>query len=510
MRLTPLLLLLAAASAFAQSGPSTNYLPALTGPGTAGTTYHGIPGPWMAGRTGPSTSTGSTGYPYNINQTVTGPGPKGSMTVTGRTPISSRNAAARAIARGLPLVGTALAFKDIYDALRCRPGGPGFAECDQGQPTVQVAEYEAVCLAVGRGSTGTAACEAGLALATSLGHNNPSQTQTACSSTGALQTFLTSWIITTPTGSDPRQWRYMRTRSYGSPIGNCVGSPVVPAGTEYRDGFAQTESSQKCPPDANGNRPTPSYTDGRCATGNYGPSTEDDVYDKARGGPGRPGLRDADMRTKMPGLVDNGVPAGDTPPVYAGPDAITGDRSTTQNPDGSTTVRDRDFPMEYFEGGYKWRERIIEFTVPPGMPVPAPGTGTPGIAPPGTSPGPITNNPAPEPSEPQEDLECGIPGYPPCKMDETGTPTTAEPLPDPEAIFDPLSVPLPPPDLPWSWTFQLPSGCGPISAGVFAGHTVQIDICQWQGMIHSIMTMVWSITFVFAAISIVTRTLASD
>jgi len=91
-------------------------------------------------------------------------------------------------------------------------------------------------------------------------------------------------------------------------------------------------------------------------------------------------------------------------------------------------------------------------------------------------------------------------------MDESGTPTVAPVLPDIESILGPLDDPQTTAAPSWSWTFALPSACSVISVGEFAGHSPQLDLCQWTPMIHGIMTIVWLMGTIFACISLVGRT----
>lgn len=122
-----------------------------------------------------------------------------------------------------------------------------------------------------------------------------------------------------------------------------------------------------------------------------------------------------------------------------------------------------------------------------------------------------TTNPS-QPNNPnspqQEDLECGLPGTPPCKIDETGTPSPPED--DGENTFKGL---IPNclkqdwrscfPELPnINWSFSLPSGCGPIPVPFGKYGFSEVNICPWQGMIHDLMSMLWAAAGLFGAIGI--------
>lgn len=115
----------------------------------------------------------------------------------------------------------------------------------------------------------------------------------------------------------------------------------------------------------------------------------------------------------------------------------------------------------------------------------------------------------------QEPIElCGLPGTPPCKIDEAGTaePDTSvdidadvsnaqKPLDD--LIADPDSVLPAFPSL--SWNFSLPTGCAVIDIAAFAPYLTGIDICQFQPLFHDIMSMVWVLGGLFGAISMFWR-----
>jgi len=115
------------------------------------------------------------------------------------------------------------------------------------------------------------------------------------------------------------------------------------------------------------------------------------------------------------------------------------------------------------------------------------------------------NNPN---SPQQEDLECGLPDTPPCKIDERGTPQP--PKDDGENVFK-QAIPnclktdwktcFPHlPDI--NWSFTLPSACGPIPVPFAKYGFSEVNICPWQPMIHDIMSMLWAAAGLFGAIGI--------
>lgn len=125
-----------------------------------------------------------------------------------------------------------------------------------------------------------------------------------------------------------------------------------------------------------------------------------------------------------------------------------------------------------------------------------------------------TSTPAPA-DQPTE--TCGLPGKPACKIDESGT------LSDPKLdaskkatdTLKPLDdwVKSPSTNLPTrpgiSWSFQLPSGCTSISLAAFAPFLSSINVCQFQPMVHELMSIVWVIGTLFGGIGLFWRTALS-
>ena len=107
---------------------------------------------------------------------------------------------------------------------------------------------------------------------------------------------------------------------------------------------------------------------------------------------------------------------------------------------------------------------------------------------------------------------CGLPGAPPCKIDETGTPTQVE---DPsgkikDALKDPTAVAKDPegffPKMPsLNWSFQLPTGCSAVPLPAFAPFVTSIDLCPFVPVFHDLMSVVWLIGGVFGAIKLFMR-----
>lgn len=236
--------------------------------------------------------------------------------------------------------------------------------------------------------------------------------------------------------------------------------------------------------------------DGKCPTGIYPPITDSDFATRAD----QPWASTPTERLAGD-LVPLGVPIDhEFPSIQPIPTPST-TRETTNNPDGSTTVRDTSFPWVNIPDGYGWEPTVSTRTYPPGETPPPPSSSP--------LPGGSTTTGSP-PAE--REITCGLPGTPPCKIDETGTPTQAPPMPVPADIVEPLRDAAQNPTVPdtgWTWSFSLPSNCSVLSAGTFAGQAVSVDLCQYQDMIHSIVGIGWLIATVWACIAMVGRTLTT-
>ena len=47
----------------------------------------------------------------------------------------------------------------------------------------------------------------------------------------------------------------------------------------------------------------------------------------------------------------------------------------------------------------------------------------------------------------------------------------------------------------WTWTFQLPTGCTPYNMG--SAYSFTIDVCQFQGTIHDLMSFFWILATIY-------------
>lgn len=100
------------------------------------------------------------------------------------------------------------------------------------------------------------------------------------------------------------------------------------------------------------------------------------------------------------------------------------------------------------------------------------------------------------PSEPAEDVECGLPGMPPCKIDETGTPTGEDVRSEGEAAiqegYDAIEGGIsglgdaPVDDLGWSWSFEFPSASCSALVISFRSYSRVVDWCPILGQMRDI------------------------
>lgn len=108
---------------------------------------------------------------------------------------------------------------------------------------------------------------------------------------------------------------------------------------------------------------------------------------------------------------------------------------------------------------------------------------------------------------------CGLPDTPACKIDETGTkPDAGDTYTQPKteletaktsatsAIADAANIATPA----WSFTFQLPTGCAPYVTGIKG---VILNVCQYQPVMHSLLSAIWAAATVFCMIGMVGRTI---
>lgn len=181
--------------------------------------------------------------------------------------------------------------------------------------------------------------------------------------------------------------------------------------------------------------------------------------------------------------------------------------TTTTNPDGTTSTTTKTTTTTVTPDGnklVKTQDTVTTVTVKDAQGNPISTTTT-------TTTTPQTPTTAAE----GEDLECGLPDTPACRIDETGTPETVPELEDPQQQADDVYKPLADivedpesfwPELPeFNWSFQLPTGCGILNVPAFEPFLTGIDVCQFQPIFHDIMSVVWVMGGLFGAIGLFWR-----
>lgn len=114
-------------------------------------------------------------------------------------------------------------------------------------------------------------------------------------------------------------------------------------------------------------------------------------------------------------------------------------------------------------------------------------------------------------------ITCGLPDTPACRIDETGVPDGSALKQDAakdsyDGLRDLIASPSTKlPQMPTlSWNFALPSGCAVIPLTAFEPYVKPIDICQFQPMFHSLMSVVWMLGGLFGAISFFFKSALAD
>lgn len=189
-------------------------------------------------------------------------------------------------------------------------------------------------------------------------------------------------------------------------------------------------------------------------------------------------------------------------PQVTGPVSSPGTTSTSTKPDGSTVTTTQTYNHTYTGPNISTTTTTVTSTVPAGGgPVQTETTVE--------TPDPVQQEPEPFV------MPCGIPGTPPCsvKVDETGVPTQVPELADPQDLADQSVAPIDGVEDPSFWPslpdvtfdFALPSDCSPLTVPAFSPFLEQVDICEFQPMFHSIMSLVWVLGALFGSISLFWR-----
>lgn len=127
----------------------------------------------------------------------------------------------------------------------------------------------------------------------------------------------------------------------------------------------------------------------------------------------------------------------------------------------------------------------------------------------------LTTTSAGENAADKPSITCGLPGTPPCAIDDSGVPgqpqvdaaMSAKPKDIQKDIDDIARNPVGffPKFPTLNWAFALPTGCAQIPTPAFAPALTSIDVCQFRPMFHDIMSVVWTLGGLFGAISLFMR-----
>jgi hypothetical protein len=112
---------------------------------------------------------------------------------------------------------------------------------------------------------------------------------------------------------------------------------------------------------------------------------------------------------------------------------------------------------------------------------------------------------------------CGLPGTPPCKIDETGTPSGQGVDSEGRAAMDAHGTAVGDaisgvvggsgaPSSTWGFSFNLPSHCQPFTVDMIY-KVVDIDPCAFQAVIHDLMSLIWIGATIFFSLGMVFRTI---
>jgi hypothetical protein len=107
---------------------------------------------------------------------------------------------------------------------------------------------------------------------------------------------------------------------------------------------------------------------------------------------------------------------------------------------------------------------------------------------------------------------CGLPGKPPCRIDETGTPSGDGAFGGAQSALDTVGQGAvnavtaaggaAGKDTAWGFSFSLPTGCSPLDLPALS---LEVDMCRWQPVIHDLMSLVWIAGTLFLVIGMVGR-----
>jgi hypothetical protein len=191
--------------------------------------------------------------------------------------------------------------------------------------------------------------------------------------------------------------------------------------------------------------------------------------------------------------VKNGQPISATPQP----------KSTLSPP----TTADTNSPPSSFPPNPNGSPNVSEGLTPADRTVIGVGSGPTTVAPPGAGTG--DGKPGRDP--------CGLPGTPPCKIDETGTPSGQGVDSEGRAAMDAHGTSVGnaitgvvggsgAPTSSWGFSFNLPTHCQPFTVDMIY-KVVDIDPCAFQAVIHDLMSLIWIGATIFFSLGMVFRTI---
>jgi len=423
---------------------------------------------------------GGTGAVAVVDR-VKGPGPLGQIIDVDVKRTLPWAKIAKSFAKSLPLISTAVSIAEIAEAIRCREAVGGGAECDSGTNEQTVSQYQCTGTPLPAGGPYTGATIGAAADACSAARLAELNASSTC--------VWSQYLRVSKYGGTPFEFGYQRRTG-----ASCSGSFEY-GNAEYG---GTPVSVLACPAVVvNGVTLYPvKGPDGKCMTNLYEPATEDQVAQKAE---------QWGDKAKAPMIVGELNAAGKPiehpfPEADPVPGSVQGPRETTAHPDGSTTVRDTRYDLTPTPTGYEWTPAVTTKDYPPGAVIPPPGQ---------IPDGSTTSGGAPA----EDIITCGLPNTPACKIDETGTPKagTISKTEVDEAKADALDrlgeigqIQAPA----WTWSFALPHNCSSITVGPFLSQSVEVDLCQYQPMIHDLVALLWAAFTVWACVAMVGRAFA--
>lgn len=410
----------------------------------------------------------------------------------------TESAAGKLLARSLPVIGTATLAYEVAHQIRCyaAPGSTGwggFLECDPGvlEETVTAwnsTSYAAYCS--GKSSAQEVyTCEAERFYATNtyVGWTQWRKTRAEWIALGAPDGGSVSAYACTKSGaSPPANWAACGARSIFNSGAYSGSATRCPSSVDLVDGTKSIPAGAPLGPD------------GKCRTARgaapsvWVPATENDVAAKL------PLL--TPEAENLPEVVREAIKSGGEAgeeairalgePSLTGPATVNGPTSTTTPPGGSPVTTTTVYNVTYEGNTYSYTTTTIN----------GDGSQTTG-----------------DPVVPKVDVEtCGLPGKPPCKMDESGTPTTGDYASATEAVeaakearTAQIEGAPSKTDLGWSWPLSLPSAaCSPFTLYTppEAGTTWTVDLCS-SAMVDTFRALLawlvasWTLLYVWRSVT---------